>query len=408
MKIRSFFFAFFLGSSLVAQSFAQVSQAPNSIETPPRYFRPLLLVEQQEPAQIREAPRRNIGLFFDKVRSGKTLSIAYLGGSVSQGIGASDINKTSYRALVNTWLKNHFPQSKFNEINASAAGTNSLYAAIRVRRDVVEQKPDLVFLEFAASDAEENSDAVERSVEGIIRQLLAVSQPPEIVMVYAPNAKNKATISSHEKIANYYHLPALNLVETLDSQSVNSASLSKDGINLNDEGHKFIADKIIQFLAAEESAKASPPVRVLPGHYLSDEMTYGELKPFAEISHGQLWHNEPSIEKTLPSSLLVSDKANQEISISFEGTVVGLSFRSGPDSGMVECLIDGKPAPDPLKQIDLYSKEPTIGTRIIAGGLSYGEHKLTIRIKAEKNPKSTGMIVRLGAFLLGGSRPERL
>ncbi len=407
MKIRSFFFAFFLITLIVSLNQAQDARFPNSFD-PPQFQRPLLLVERQEATQIREAPRRNIGLFFDKVRSGKTLSIAYLGGSVSQGIGASDANKTSYRALVNAWLKNHFPQTKFNELNAAAPSTNSLYAAIRVRRDVVEQKPDLVFLEFAASDAEENSDAVEKSIEGIIRQLLAVSQPPEIVMVYAPNAKNNATISSHEKIANYYHLPALNLVEMLKNQSVNLAIVSKDGINLNDDGHKFIADKICEFLAAEENAKASPPVRVLPGYYLSDEMTYGELKPFAEIAHGPLWHNENSIEKTLPSALLVGDKANQEINVSFEGTVVGLSFRSGPDSGVIECLIDGKPAPAPLKHIDLYSKEPTIGTRIIAGGLSYGEHKLTIKIKAEKNPKSAGMIVRLGAFLIGGSRPERL
>ncbi|MBS1808121.1 MAG: SGNH/GDSL hydrolase family protein [Acidobacteria bacterium] len=356
--------------------------------------------------------RRNIGLFFDKLRAGKTISVAYLGGSISQGLGASDPNKTSYRALVNTWLRNRFPKSRFNELNATVAGTGSIYGAIRARRDVVEYKPDLVFLEFAVSDSGESEDAVKKSIEGIVRQLLAVSQPPEIVLLYTTNANRSARVDWHEAIASFYHLPALNLQDSfwksLEINNSSFAALSKDGVNPNDEGHKFYANQIIEFLSEQEKLPPSAPIKVLPMPLLSDEMTYGELKAFVEIAHNSNWKIETTTDKMLPASLLVSDKANAEITATFEGTVVGLTFRMGPDAGILECLIDGKPAPEPLRQIDAYDKEAHIATRILAGGLSYGEHKLTIRVKGEKSAKSTGQHVRLGAFLIGGARPEKL
>ncbi len=360
------------------------------------------------PLQHAPQARRNVSAFFDKLRAGKQVTIAYIGGSITQGIGASDVNKTSYRALVNSWLRSRFPNSKINELNSAVSGSNSMYAAIRARRDVVEFKPDLVLLEFAVSDASETEDAVKKSIEGIVRQLLAVSQPPEILMVYAPSVNGKSAMHWHEEIAEYYHLPKINLQELLATNNNSLATLSKDGVHPNDEGHKLFANHIIEYLSAQEKLPAAPLVKVLPMPFLSDEMTYGELKAFAELPHSPPWKMEPTTDKTLPASLLSSDKTNTEISTTFEGTVVGLTFKMGPDAGILECLIDGKPAPEPLRQIDCYDKDAHLGTRILAGGLAMGEHKLTIRVKGEKNAKSSGNWVRLGAFLMGGARPEKL
>ena len=363
-------------------------------------------------AQRPPVARRNIGLFFDKVRAGKQINVAYMGGSISQGAGASDANKTSFRAIVNQWLRAKYPNVKFNELNAAVSGTDSLYAAIRARREVVEYKPDLVFLEFATSDAGEKEDAVKKSIEGIIRQLLAVSQPPEIVMVYATNSERKAVVEWHEAIADYYHLPAISLQDLawkyLESKQLSFSAFSKDGQYPNDEGHKFYAQQITEFLAGQEKLNSSLPVKVLPMPLISDEMTYGELKAFAEFPFSTVWKTETTLDKNLPALLLSSDKAHSEISVNFDGTVVGLTFKMGPDAGQLECLIDGKPAPEPLRDIDCYDKEAHIGTRIVAGGLSMGEHKLTIRVKGEKHSKSTGNWVRLGSFLMGGARPEKL
>src|SRR5947208_2141918 len=50
-------------------------------------------------------PRRNIGRFFDKLRAGRPVTVAYIGGAVTSGLGASNSEKTSCRALVTAWLR---------------------------------------------------------------------------------------------------------------------------------------------------------------------------------------------------------------------------------------------------------------------------------------------------------------
>src|SRR5262245_5864201 len=52
--------------------------------------------------------RRNAGLFFDKLRAGKEVTVAYIGGSVAAGLGVNNPEKNSYRALVTEWLRKNF------------------------------------------------------------------------------------------------------------------------------------------------------------------------------------------------------------------------------------------------------------------------------------------------------------
>lgn len=360
-------------------------------------------------------PRRNIGRALGKLRRGGPVTVAYLGGSVTLGNGASNAEKTSYRALVTGWLRQRFPQAEISEVNAGLATTGSLYGAMRVRRDVLAQKADLVFIEFAASDGNESVEqelAVKKAVEGLLRQFLIVPSPPEVVMIYAPNSRKTSRAEWHDQVAAHYQVPAINLLEVaqplIEARKFNFA---KDGINTNDAGHKLYADAITAFLAEQEKLEASPILRTLPSPLVSDEMNYGELKAFAEIrppkGHEASWKVEPSADHALPAMLLSSDKANAQVEFYFEGTVVGITFRSSSDAGMIECLIDGKPVVAQMGKVDAYSASPQLSTKIF-GGLSPGEHRLTVRVTGEKNSKSSGTHVRLGYFIVGGQRPERL
>jgi sialidase-1 len=388
------------------------TQQPVQVTTPRP--QPITISNPSSPPKpVAQQPRRNIGAFFDKLRAGKAITVAYLGGSITAGAGANNPEKSSYRALVSEWLRRRYPSNtQFIEINASVGGTGSLYAALRARRDVIAFKPDLVFVEFAVSDANEDEGAVKKAIEGLLRQLLVVPQPPEVVMLYATTAKRNVNHDWHEAIAAYYQVPSLNLQDQIwsmiDAGKIKPGEFWKDGANPTDAGHKMYAGLITDFLSEQEKLKATPIARILPSPLVSDEMNYGEFKAMAEIKHDATWRNESSNDRTLPTILLTSERTGAQIDYYFEGTVVGLSFRQGPDCGTFEVLIDGKPAPPPLAKIDGYDSFHHIGTRIIAGGLGPGEHKLTIRVAGEKNAKSSGNHVRLGYLLVGGTRPERL
>lgn len=362
--------------------------------------------------QVSKPPtRRNIGLFFDKLRAGKTVSVAYLGGTTTAGFDA----KTPYRTHVANWLKQQYPQAKLNELNAAVAGTGALYGALRARRDVIAYKPDLVFLDFAqpeSNDAPENEEAFKKAIEGTLRQLLIVPQPPEIVFLHTTNAQRNARVEWCEAMAAYYQIPTLNLQDLvwklIEANQLKTAAFGKDGTQPNDDVHKVYGTAITDYFAEQAKLTATPLVRNLVNPLVSDEMNYGEFKAIAEIKHGPLWKLDANNDRNLPASLLVSEKGSAEIEMFFDGTVLGLTFQVGPNGGVFECLIDGKPAPAPLAKVDCYDVTTRLQTRIIPGGLPQGEHKLTIRVTNEKNVRSGGNAVRLGSLLVGGQRPERL
>ncbi len=364
--------------------------------------------------------RRNTGTFFNKLRAGRAVTVAYIGGSTTAGLGLNNPGKNAYPALVTEWLRKNFPKSEILEINAGVAHTGSLYATLRARRDVIADKPDLVFVDLATSDAGEDEAIVKKAIEGLLRQLLIVPQPPEVVMLYAASPKPETRIEPYEVIAAHYQVPALNLHTrtwaAIESGKLKAGELWKSGANPapapEAAGHKLYAELITTFLAEQQGMKPAPIARTLPGPLISDELNYGEFRTFAEVQSGRgrdaNWKADPTGDRSFPTELLVSNKPGAQIELYFEGTVLGLSFRTGPDAGMIECLIDGKPAPAPLAKVDCYDGAQHVGTRIIAGGLGLGEHKLTIRVLPERNAKSSGNNVKLGYLLVGGTRPERL
>jgi len=360
--------------------------------------------------------RRNTGVFFDKLRTGRAITIAYIGGSNTAGLGVNHPEKNAYPALVTEWLRKNFPKSEILGINAGVAHTGSLYATLRARRDVIADKPDLVFVDLATSDAGEDEATIKKAVEGLLRQLLIVPQPPEVVMLYTASPKPETRIEPYDMIAAHYQVPALNLHgktwAAIESGKLKAGEMWKTGAPFAEAGHKLHAEVITTFLSEQQGMKPTPITRTLPSPLISDELNYGEFRTFAEVLSGKSrdanWKTDPIKDPAFPAELLVSNKPGAQIELYFEGTVVGLSFRTGTDAGMIECLIDGKPAPAPLAKVDCYDSTQHVGTRIIAGGLGLGEHKLTIRLLPEKNAKSSGNNVRLGYLLIGGTRPERL
>ena len=97
--------------------------------------------------------------FIHKAQSGKPIVIAYLGGSITEGAttwpdAGFDPEKDSWRALSYEWLRDRFEQEagQFSQINAAIGGTPSLLGAYRLEQDVLSEKPDLVFVEFAVND----------------------------------------------------------------------------------------------------------------------------------------------------------------------------------------------------------------------------------------------------------------
>ena len=94
-----------------------------------------------------------------KIARGDEVRVAFLGGSITAAAG--------WRPMTLTTFQRAYPKTKFTEINAAVSGTGSDYGAPRLQRDVLRNRPDLLFVEFAVNDGS-GSPRVEARMEGIV------------------------------------------------------------------------------------------------------------------------------------------------------------------------------------------------------------------------------------------------
>ena len=87
----------------------------------------------------------------NEAAEGESLTIGFIGGSITEGYGVNDRSK-SYMRLVSDWFTESFPNAEFTFINAGVAGTGSDYACERLDEDLLKYEPDFVFVEFSVND----------------------------------------------------------------------------------------------------------------------------------------------------------------------------------------------------------------------------------------------------------------
>lgn len=99
--------------------------------------------------------REGIGTFVAKATAGKPVTVAYLGGSITEMNG--------WRNLTTVWLKKEFPQAKVKEVGAAIGGTGSDLGVFRTVDGYVKLR-HAGTIELAASTADQVLDFGNRTV----------------------------------------------------------------------------------------------------------------------------------------------------------------------------------------------------------------------------------------------------
>lgn len=97
--------------------------------------------------------------------------------------------------------------------------------------------------------------------------------------------------------------------------------------------------------------------------------------------------------------------------LTFNGRTVRLLYGEGPDRGIFEVLVDGRPFLDdgePLR-IDAWNPTTRYGVEVEVTTNEPGEHRLTVVATGEANPEATGTVVAVGAAtVMPPTRPSSL
>ena len=143
------------------------------------------------------------------------INIVFLGGSITEGIGASVLSSTSWASLVGNTIKNTMTDKVVNCYNYGISDTTSQFGMYRTTGQVKSKNPDLVFIEYAVNDRYNTESAVNPYYESMVRNLSTLDKPPYIIFVYSASlpTENTNSVLKAQSIAEYYNVAEIDLYD---------------------------------------------------------------------------------------------------------------------------------------------------------------------------------------------------
>ncbi len=383
-------------------------------------------------SQLRDAvecsPRNGLPNFFAKCEKGGTIKVGYIGGSITCQHG--------WRVQSLELLRKIYPNVKFEEINAAIGGTGSDFGVYRLQTEVLNKKPDLLFVEFGVNDnAIKSEEIINRSMEGIIRQTWNECPNCDICFVYPivkyyvkllQEGKYSLPISLHEKIADHYGIPSIHMgmevaklekegkleikapnakIEQIEGKELDMVSgiktnrngkipFSRDGTHpYIDTGHRLYTKAIKRSLPKIiEASKAPKPHSNLPSP-LADYVSKVSYLPADKLDLQGDWTRLDNPAEKLKNPYIIvpvvwRGKPGSTLTFKFKGKNVLLYNLTGPGTGVIEMTVDGK-----SKKVNIFFRfsgrwfprpvSPTKGMKLDKDKV----HTLTIKVLPDKLDK---------------------
>ena len=212
---------------------------------------------------------RRIKNMIERAKAGEDVTIAYIGGSITQGAGATPIHTQSY--AYQSWHMFDLAYGNGNNVHlvkAGVGGTPSELGMLRFERDVVRDGvlPDLVVIEFAVND--EGDETKGRCYESLVRKVLALPNHPAVILLFAVFASDWNLQTRLAPVGEKYRLPMVSILDAVCPQFGKKAGegrvISKnqffyDVFHPSNIGHTIMAD-CLQYLF--ECCDAAEPARV--------------------------------------------------------------------------------------------------------------------------------------------------
>lgn len=295
-----------------------------------------------------------------KLINKQPVAVAFLGGSVTDGYGATNQTEKAWPRLVVNKLSSHF-SAYVMEVRKSIGGTGSSLAAFRYDNDLASAKPDLLFIEFAINDRYmgHTYDEVIRYSESIVRKAYSLNPYIDIIYVLTMDSACQEggyeQANAHRYVAEKYDLLCVDIAKGVQKeiQSLGNrfSSYVPDGVHPNDRGYQLYADlvndAIFDCFPKNGIAEATITKKELPSA-ISDYMKNPQIITADKIaltnSIGWLHKNDSNTRLgKWYGGKLVSTKTDNSLIFEFTGTDFGFCYQNTGNKsyqGTVQLLID--------------------------------------------------------------------
>lgn len=194
----------------------------------------------------------------EKARSGEAVTIAFIGGSITQGAGAIPINTECYAyKAYQSFAKAYGTGENVHFVKAGVGGTPSELGMLRFERDVLRDgtiEPDIVIVEFAVND--EGDETKGNCYESLVRKILKLPNHPAVILLFSVFANDWNLQDRLSVVGKCYDLPMVSIMDAVTPQFKQKQGegrvLSKnqffyDIFHPSNIGHTIMADCLMHF-----------------------------------------------------------------------------------------------------------------------------------------------------------------
>ncbi len=288
---------------------------------------------------------------WERLERGESIRIAVIGGSITEGSAASTPAKRWGESFCAGWRR-AFPDAGIDFVNAGMGATGSTIGAFRLKRDVLDKKPDVVAVEFSVNDSNTRERA--ESYEGVLRQLLSDSGGIAVILLGMVDRSGVSAQEWHGNVARHYKVPYVSWADALyypyvKNGTIKWSDLSPDDVHPNDIGHAYAAsllnhrlrDKYLEWKAASRPPAAIAP---MPEPLLGTSYDTGD---FLRIDEVEIMENVGffPLRDAYWGEGLACTNAGSRFVFKVEGNTVALLYRLGNKPfnwGKIDVSIDGE------------------------------------------------------------------
>ncbi|SDB35122.1 GDSL-like Lipase/Acylhydrolase family protein [Pseudobutyrivibrio sp. YE44] len=203
-----------------------------------------------------------------KAKAGEEVHISYIGGSITQGAGATPINTECYAYKSFLGFKKLMGDGdNIHYHKAGVGGTPSELGMLRFDRDVLEDgavTPDIVVIEFAVND--EGDETKGNCYESLVRRALKLPNNPAVLLMFSVFADDYNLQDRLAPVGFRYDLPMASVKDAVtpqfydrDNRILTKHQYFYDMFHPTNLGHTIMADTLINImkLAIEKGADES-------------------------------------------------------------------------------------------------------------------------------------------------------
>jgi len=200
-----------------------------------------------------------INRVYQRAKEGKDVTLAFIGGSITQGAGAIPINKECYaRKIFEGFCDslNVSYDSNVHYVKAGVGGTPSELGMLRYERDVLKNgkvTPDLVVIEFAVND--EGDETHGECFDSLTRKIYNGPGNPAVILLYSVFSDDNNLQDRLSPVGFAYDIPMVSVKDAVvpefykkDGRVLSKNQYFYDRYHPNNTGHRIMADCVLNLI----------------------------------------------------------------------------------------------------------------------------------------------------------------